>query len=92
MPLLKPAEPMPSARLKRSRMFSNATWWVSGDPNPIAHLAKHDPQARDFAGRTGPDYVLTADDLAPDDSLAQAASISRLIVWRRSVKPDSSTP
>ena len=43
MPLLKPAEPMPSARLKRPRMFS-AAMWVSGDPNPIAHFAKHDPR------------------------------------------------
>lgn len=29
MPSLKPAAPMPSARLKRPRRFSNAMWWVS---------------------------------------------------------------
>jgi hypothetical protein len=53
-----------------------------GDPNPIANLENLDSQARDFAGKTGPDDVLTADDLAPHGPLAQAASISHLIVWK----------
>jgi hypothetical protein len=53
-----------------------------GNPNPIASLANLDSQARDFAGKTSPDDVLTADDLAPHGRLAQAASISHLIAWK----------
>jgi KAP family P-loop domain len=57
-----------------------------GSPNPILEVARTDAEARDFAGRTGPEDELRAEDLAPDGPLAHAASISHLVVWRSAVE------
>lgn len=57
------------------------------------------PGAAAFAAFPGPDDVLTANDLAPDGPLAEAASISHLIVWEavpkqtdRGNSPSSASP
>ena len=53
-----------------------------GSENPIANLANAGSEAREFAGKTSPDDMLTSEDLAPQGPLAQAASISHLIIWK----------
>lgn len=51
--------------------------------NPIADMADPDSEAGKFASQITEDDVLTADDLASDGALAQAASISHhVIVWK----------
>jgi hypothetical protein len=64
-----------------------------GSANPIAEkLANVEPEAGEFAGKAGPDDVLTANDLAPDGPLAHAASISHLVIWESAVEHPAHTP
>jgi hypothetical protein len=53
----------------------------------VEAVGKADEELAAFAARPGPKEVLTGEDLAADGPLAQAATISRLVVWEAVEKP-----
>jgi len=58
-----------------------------GEPDCLAQAVAANPDAKEFAALGKPGGLLTPVDLAPDGTLAKAASISNLIVWDTASDP-----